>query len=146
MLCFLFSSGWVSYVIHIYCLTDSCAVGRGHALPPVWHHCAEEGWMWLAPLHRLSHWDLLGYQRTSLGAKGKKSFLMCLPNSLTPSGCVFLVGATFSLWSTFIERMYSSFLGLCKETANNINIHTDIDSDSFQGSWRHQWRMSLQDK
>lgn len=54
--------------------TDSCAVRGGNALSPVWHHCAEEGWMRLAALHGLSHWDLLGHQRTPLGAWGKKSF------------------------------------------------------------------------
>lgn len=67
------------------CLPDSCAVRGGYALPPMWHHRAEKGWMWLVALHCLSHWDLLGNQRTSLGSQGKKaswhcSLLMHLPD------------------------------------------------------------------
>lgn len=56
------------------CPTDARAVWRSYALSSMRHHCAKEGRMWLAPVHGLSHWDLLGYQRTSLGSKGKGSF------------------------------------------------------------------------
>lgn len=56
------------------CPIDARAVWRSYALSSMWHHCAKEGRMRLAPVYGLSHWDLLGYQRTSLGSKGKKSF------------------------------------------------------------------------
>lgn len=75
-------------ILHQFCcLPDSCAVRGGYALSPMWHHCAEKGWMWLAALHCLSHWDLLGNQRTSLGSQGKKAlqfFINAPPRSLAP--------------------------------------------------------------
>lgn len=110
--------------------TDSCAVGRGNALPPVWHHCAEEGWMWLAALHRLSHWDLLGDQRTPLGARGKKSFL-CFLVSLP----MYLPDPEHPQVFFFEEKLF-----ICNITQMFANSY----SDPFQGTWWHQWRMSLQ--
>lgn len=52
-------------------VTDAGADGGGYALSPVWHHRAEEGRVWLAALYCLSHWDLLGDQRTTLGSEGE---------------------------------------------------------------------------
>lgn len=52
-------------------MADAGAVGGGHALPPVRHHRAEERWMRLAALHRLSHRDLLGDQGAAVGPQGE---------------------------------------------------------------------------
>lgn len=96
-------------------VTDAGAVGGGYALSPVWHHRAEEGRMWLAALYCLSHWDLLGDQRTTVGSEGE-SFMALNKKSWRLQYNVYFI----------VQKVNNMFWF------------------GSQGSRRHQWRMPLQ--